>query len=180
MKIDPIMNTTQNQEPTPDAAPTLQAGAERADLSVNNLLVPVDFSEPSKKALDYATLFARKLGARITLLSVIEDAPFAGLEENPLAITSQELEAKVKASLAGLGARLVGQERLEAVLVRAGQPFEEIIKAARALKTDLIIIATHGYTGLRRVVLGSTAERVVRLAPCPVLTVRRDEDSSTE
>ena len=64
---------------------------------------------------------------------------------------------------------------LEKLLVRFGTPFAEIADAARSLKVDLIILTTHGYTGLKHVFMGSTAERVVRHAPCPVLTVREKE-----
>ena len=60
-------------------------------------------------------------------------------------------------------------------LVRVGKPYHEITSAARELNIDLIVISTHGYTGLKHVVLGSTAERVIRHAPCPVLTVRERE-----
>jgi universal stress protein A len=58
---------------------------------------------------------------------------------------------------------------------RLGTPYEEIVKVAKEMEVDLIIIATHGYTGLKHFLLGSTAERVVRLAPCPVLVVREEE-----
>ena len=64
---------------------------------------------------------------------------------------------------------------VEALLVRDGAPFDEICKAAKEIESDLIVIATHGYTGLKHVFLGSTAERVVRHAPCPVLIVRERE-----
>jgi universal stress protein A len=63
-------------------------------------------------------------------------------------------------------------------IVRAGQPFEQIATAAREVEADLIIIATRGLTGLKHTLLGSTAERVVRHAPCPVLTVRRCAEAS--
>src|SRR5438046_2829865 len=64
---------------------------------------------------------------------------------------------------------------IEKTLVRFGKPFQEICDAARGLKVDLIVISTHGYTGLKHAVLGSTAERVVRHAPCPVFVVREQE-----
>jgi nucleotide-binding universal stress UspA family protein len=70
---------------------------------------------------------------------------------------------------------LLPAKMVERVLVRYGTPFAEITDAARTLKADLIILTTHGYTGLKHVFMGSTAERVVRHAPCPVLTVREKE-----
>ena len=69
----------------------------------------------------------------------------------------------------------INPKLMERTLVRHGVPFHEITEAARTLQTDLIIIATHGYTGLKHALLGSTAERVVRHAPCPVLSVREVE-----
>ncbi|HTD65875.1 MAG TPA: universal stress protein, partial [Candidatus Limnocylindria bacterium] len=64
---------------------------------------------------------------------------------------------------------------IKSTVVRNGVPFHEIAQAAATLKIDLIVISTHGYTGLKHVLLGSTAERVVRHAPCPVLVVRKEE-----
>jgi len=103
---------------------------------------------------------------------VIEPEPYARFEINVLAVTRKTLESRLRSELSGMGNECVGKERLDAVLVRWGKPFDQIVKAAGALKSDLIIIATHGHTGLKRVLLGSTAERVIRYAPCPVLTVQ--------
>ncbi len=69
---------------------------------------------------------------------------------------------------------MVASKCLDKPVIRIGQPFHEIATGAKTLKADLIVVSTHGYTGLKHVLLGSTAERVVRHAPCPVLTVRRD------
>jgi nucleotide-binding universal stress UspA family protein len=135
------------------------------------LLVPTDFSRPAARALQYAGAFARRYGGRLTLLTVIEPDPLSRFETNLLAVSRKTLHARVAAELSDLARQHVAPEHLEAVWVRSGKPFVEIVHAAQALKADLIILATHGYTGLRRVLLGSTAERVLREAPCPVLVV---------
>ena len=88
-----------------------------------------------------------------------------------MAECKRELERVVKQ--AGVSPKLI-----EKTLVRFGRSFHEIADAARTLKVDLIVIATHGYTGLKHALLGSTTERVVRHAPCPVLVVRENEKES--
>jgi nucleotide-binding universal stress UspA family protein len=73
-----------------------------------------------------------------------------------------------------LARRHVREDVLDKILIVSGKPFERIVKAAGDLKADFIVMATHGYTGLKHMLLGSTAERVIRLAPCPVLTLRAE------
>jgi nucleotide-binding universal stress UspA family protein len=144
---------------------------------IRNILVPTDFSIPARKAIDYALALAEAHDAKLTLLNVVE--PIGATPDfvaNPLVLESREVTERTREKLS----RLVVQEcipaaRVEKVVVRHGTPFHEISQAAAALKSDLIVIATHGYTGLKHVLLGSTAERVVRHAPCPVLVVREKE-----
>lgn len=160
------------------ALPTVGIGGSATESSSAKkirILVPIDFSKPSRRALQTAVDFAVQYGARIILLTVIEPEPLSTLAGNPLALTEDEFEAKLMSDLSVLGKRYVGTKHLEAVLVRTGKPFEQIVRAAGVLKTDLIVIATHGYTGLKYLLLGSTAERVIRHAPCPVLTVSPDQ-----
>jgi nucleotide-binding universal stress UspA family protein len=145
-------------------------------LKVKDILVPIDFSKPSLKALKYAVAFAEQFGAKLSLLHVVEPIVVPDFASVPMPMDNNRLAAGAKARLehlcneGGLERRLVHKK-----LVRTGTPFREITEAARALKVDLIVIATHGYTGLAHAILGSTAERVVRHAPCPVLTVREKE-----
>ena len=143
---------------------------------LRSILVPLDFSEPAEKALRYAVAFGRQLGARITLLHVRQlpyylaepsFVPAAPPIEDPPEAVMQRLEADAH--------RLVPPEMLGRTLLRAGAPFHEICKAAAELNTDLIILSTHGYAGLKHALMGSTAECVVRHAPCPVLVVRKRE-----
>jgi universal stress protein A len=144
---------------------------------VRSILVPIDFSEPSKKALAYAVPFAEQFGAKLTLLHVTEPVATPDfIKTFPLAIENDKLVAVCKGKLDRLvEEQAIDPQLVERTLVRDGRAFNEIAEAARSLKVDLIIISTHGYTGLKHALLGSTAERVVQHAPCPVLVVRENE-----
>ena len=144
-------------------------------LRIRSILVPLDFSPASKQALGFAVAFARQFNAKLTLLHVLEPVampdfavsfPLAMENDKLMSAARDELERTVKA--ARIPRRIV-----EKILVRFGRSFHEITAAARTRKVDLIIISTHGYTGLKHALLGSTTERVVRHATCPVLVVRQ-------
>ena len=142
---------------------------------LKKILVPIDFSEVSKDALAYAASLAGHFSAEFILLHVTEKSPIdyllgRGLMNHLVVPMMKQAEADL-ARLAGRLSKAHGAQ-LSAV-VRTGKPFEEICRAARTLGADLIVLTTHGYTGLKHVVLGSTAERVVRHADCPVLVVRK-------
>ena len=145
---------------------------------LNSVLVPVDFSSFSDKAVDYARAFATQFGAGVILLHVVEPVVYPENYTTLPAVTD-DIHSSL---LQGAELRLREQRRrfedgplVVRTLARLGRPFTEIVDVAREQKVDLIILATHGYTGLKHVLLGSTAERVVRHAPCPVLTVRDPE-----
>jgi universal stress protein A len=141
-------------------------------LELKNILVPIDFSKISQEALEYAVPFAKQFGAKITLIHAVEPLPYTPNTSNVL--LDDIFPVKVmKKLLQNLARDTVDPELLNKVLVGMGTAFEVIINTARDSNIDLIIITTHGYTGLRHVFMGSTAERVVRHAPCPVLVVRR-------
>jgi nucleotide-binding universal stress UspA family protein len=137
---------------------------------VANILVPVDFSDCSKKALQYAIPFARQFGATLTLLHAVPRYPAAP----EVVLLETELVEAAEAQLTELG-RTIDRAVPSRTLVRLGTPHLEIIIVAKEFSFDLIIISTHGHAGLARVFLGSTAEKVVRHAPCPVLVVRESE-----
>jgi nucleotide-binding universal stress UspA family protein len=160
------------------AAPARRAkAAARPDPAVaklENILVPTDFSEVSRKAIKYAIPFARKFGARITLLHVIEPLPYvADLTYVPLGQGFPVDPAKKE--LDAIAKLMLPPNLLNKALIRVGPAFEVIANVARELSIDLSVIATHGHTGFTHVFMGSTAERVVRHAPCPVLVVRERE-----
>jgi len=139
------------------------------------ILCPVDFSEHSKAALAHAEDVARKFGAELTLLHVVEPIlyPVAyGLP--PVSPVDYEQVARDSAgkALAGLAAEVSARGQKAHVRVEAGAASQRICDLAKAEGYDLVVLATHGYTGLKHVLLGSTAERVVRFAPCAVLVVK--------
>ena len=146
-------------------------------LRLKKILVPVDLSEFSIKAVSYATRFAKQLGATLVLLHVVEPVRYPESVLIPPAMeeTNRARLKLARASLAKFATQQVPAGIATETVTRLGHAFSEIATAAKDLDADLIIIATHGHTGLKHLFLGSTAERVVRLAPCPVLTVRERE-----
>jgi universal stress protein A len=150
---------------------------EHRTLRLKKILVPIDFSPPSKNAFKYAVRFAEEFGGELTLLYVLEPASMTGYMAIP------EATAFVEGDIVAAGKHLrsliasVRPEKIERPhwKVRAGLPSHEIVEAAKEMDVDLIVIATHGYTGWKHFCIGSTAERVVRAAPCPVLVVREKE-----
>lgn len=145
-----------------------------AGLNLKSILAPIDFSPPSKKALEYAVAVAEQFGAQVNLLHVVEPIPTRDFANSfPLMMESDKVIAECKGRLQLLvKQQAIDPNVVDRTVVTEGRAYNEIVKSANNLKVDLIIIATHGYTGLKHAVLGSTAERVVRHAPCPVLVVR--------
>jgi nucleotide-binding universal stress UspA family protein len=139
----------------------------------HHILVPHDFSDTAQNALTYAIELAVKLGARITVLHAYE-IPTYGYADG-LALTSEIIEDIQRSSEDGLRSVVATAKRegleVNAVL-RQGPAWSEIDRVASESKVDLIVMGTHGRQGLSRALLGSVAEKVVRTAPCPVLTVR--------
>jgi universal stress protein A len=145
---------------------------------LRRILVPLDFSSTATKALQYALPFATAFNAELVLLHVTQTVSMPvefGYVPPESAIGEQQLLESTRKALNDLCAREIGTRAHYQVQVREGVPWLEVAEAARELDADLIIVATHGWTGLKHVVLGSVAERVVRHAPCPVLVVRERE-----
>ncbi len=137
------------------------------------IIVPIDFSDTSLHALDYALEMAKKLGASVTVMHAFE-LPIFGFPDGAL-VASAEIAGKITdAAIGGLRAAMDSRKSsgvpMESVL-RQGPADEEIEALAKATGADLIVIGTHGRRGLARALLGSVAEKVVRTASCPVLTV---------
>lgn len=137
---------------------------------LRRILVPVDFSHCSKKALKYAIPFAEQFDAELTLLHLVQRY----VESAEALVVPVESAEDIQKDLETLRAT-IGDAVPSRALVRMGDPAVGIIAVAKELKIDLIILSTHGRTGLERVLLGSTAEKVVRHAGCPVLIVREHE-----
>ncbi len=142
---------------------------------IKRILVPVDFSEHSQKALHYALTFATQFGAEVTLVHIVEQMVYPGDWMYPPLAVSDFATEKREQVIAKLRALDEGSGVKTHHVVRLGRAWQEVIEIAREMKSDLIILATHGYTGLKHVLLGSVAEKILRHAPCPVLSVRADE-----
>lgn len=146
--------------------------------TIRRILVPVDFSEPSQRALDYAAELARPFGAAIEVLHVAEVPAFVPSASLPEARASDlSLVTLVRESADKMLTEFVVAAAARGVVVQAsrlelGSPARVITEVAAAGDYDLIVLGTHGRTGLTRALMGSVAERVVRHAPCPVLSVR--------
>jgi nucleotide-binding universal stress UspA family protein len=144
------------------------------EFKIGKILVPLDFSPASLKALDYAVSMAKQFHAAIHLVHVYPpdeaaSAPGAG----HLLLQSAEAIERLNEELTGIHRKHVSTFRPENCHIRAGRPYEQIINLARGVDADLIALSTRGHSGLKHLLLGSTAERVVRGAPCPVLVVRK-------
>jgi universal stress protein A len=145
-------------------------------MKITRILVPIDFSGDADAAFAYASALAATVGASLHLLHVVEDPLAAG-------VWSSEIYT---AEIAGLQINLVrdAEQRLRGYAsgkageitteVRTGHVARAVLEFAKENAIDLIVMGTHGRTGLAHVVMGSVAERVVRLAPCPVLTLRAE------
>ena len=146
--------------------------------NVTRILVPTDFSEPSDAALEYAGTLAGRLGASIHLLHVFEDpylsgGAFAAEMYAPIPADLREtLLIEAKEQLQRRLAKLVGEQWHATADVYTGPTAIAIADFAKEKNIDLIIMGTHGRGAMAHLLLGSVAERVVRTAPCPVLTVR--------
>ena len=146
-------------------------------LHPKRILVPIDFSATSKKAFHYALRFAGQLGCEIILLHVIEPVMASAVAPLDVDIFSDAKEdtSAAEAELASLTASSRNHSKSFTSAVRTGHAPNEITKAAKELDVDLIMIGSHGYTSWRHLCIGSTAERVVRAAPCSVFVVREKE-----
>lgn len=149
-------------------------------IAIKNVLVATDFSAPSDTALNYARAMARSFGATLHVLHVFEplwitsaDVVGGGVA---LATMIQGLEDTARKQLEEA---VTEEDRRElhatSAMVTSESPAREIANYAHDQKVDLVVIGTHGRSGISRMLIGSVAEKVVRLAPCPVLTVHHPE-----
>jgi nucleotide-binding universal stress UspA family protein len=149
-------------------------------ITIQKILAPTDFSDHSCHALAYARTFADRWEAELHLLNVIEPAVFpteAGLTPMGMMNLDSELTEASERAMVEFCKRieLAGADLKTAI--RHGRASSAIIDYARENSIDLVVIATHGRTGLEHLIFGSTAERVVRESPCPVLTIRPPENN---
>jgi nucleotide-binding universal stress UspA family protein len=148
-------------------------------IKIANVLVATDFGPASDNALNYAREFARTFGARLHVLHVVENATmYAGPEA--VGVDFARVQADLEAGARNALNRLVTDEDRQdlnaVILIRSGSsPTFEIVDYAKHAGVDIIIVGTHGRGVMGHLLMGSVAEKVVRLAPCPVLTVRHPE-----
>jgi nucleotide-binding universal stress UspA family protein len=147
-------------------------------LPIKNILCPTDFSEPSYEALKVADELAAHFGAVIHIITVVPLVPIVeapiGVESASFNIASyqQELEGQAKKSLKSLVDQKVNKDTKVVTGVLIGNASAEVMRYATEKNVDMIVIATHGLSGWRRFISGSTTEQIVRQSACPVLTIR--------
>ncbi len=148
-------------------------------IKLDRILVPTDFSDFSKPALTYGCAIAARFDAELHLLHVVPDPAMLVPEAAAFSVESMEAQAEMlrtdsMKTLDNLPPDGWSNGKPVIREVRIGPAFMEIIDYARELDIDLIVIGTHGRSGLMHVLMGSVAERIVRKSPCPVLTVKPD------
>lgn len=148
-------------------------GRLRNSLQIHNLLVPLDFSDASFRALELALPLAKRFSSDFHVVHVFEaDESLAALATIPSIIPEIEVDHQHGRRLKELVREYGIELRRENIHYLRGRAYQEICRLAHDQKMDLIVIASRGNTGFKRLALGSTAERVVRYSPCPVLIVR--------
>ncbi len=144
-------------------------------MQVRQILVPTDFSESAHNALAHARLYAARFDAELILLHVVETLAVgyaSDLFPVPMAEVFQEMAGQAESELARLAGELRAAGLRVRELVTQGKPSAEIVRVAQEQHADLIVVGTHGKGVLDHALFGSTTERVVRKAPCPVLSCR--------
>jgi nucleotide-binding universal stress UspA family protein len=154
-------------------------------MDIRTILLPTDFSDCGNYALAYAASLARKFSASIICVHVIEPivptVGYSGMTEPlPIADISEQLEDSAERELPKLAECEECSGLTVEELIVHGEAASEIVRVAQERNVDLIVIASHGRTGLGRILFGSTAEAVVRHASCPVLVVKQTQEEQTE
>ena len=149
-------------------------------IKIRKVLFPTDFSELGQIAMRYARELAEQFGAQLYCLHVVDDAQQCwaalGPEAAPVAAPIEDIQSAAETQMQAFSdEHLVGLNYVPVCQVRVGRPFHEINTYAAEIAADVIVMATHGRTGVMHALLGSTTEKVIRTAPCPVLTVRSGE-----
>ena len=155
-------------------SPKVSVGRADSTLTLSRILVPIDFSTYSTNALQYAVPLARKFQAELVLVYVVEPTVYpADLSFGQVGFPSVEEELRKRGSvqLAKLIQRNIPRAVKTRKVVRTGNPYLEILEATRAERAHLVVIATHGHRGVGHLLFGSTAEKVIKKAKCPVVVM---------
>ncbi len=170
-KLSSVENPGSNERP--------EVATEGNDLAYERILVPIDFSEHSKSTVSYATRFAASHNSTIYLLHVFQIpdyvvTPYARRKQNCVEVQSQidSAEQEARETLEMFAQELATKGIKVQPHLRVGYAFDEIVLMAKHFDVDLIVIGSHGRGGIKRLLVGSTAERVVEHAPCPVLVIK--------
>lgn len=143
--------------------------------NIKKVLVPIDFSDYSKNSLRYSINFIRCFKAELILIYVVEPVIYPpDFSMGQIAVPAVDVEVDKRASeeLKKLAKTEVPPDMKVRTIIKTGKPFVEIVETAAEEDIDLIIIASHGRSGMEHILFGSTADKVIRKAPCPVLTLR--------
>jgi len=148
-------------------------------LAIKNILVPTDFGSAADAALLYGRELASRFGATLHLIHVVDSFPIASFPET-YGVLTEKLQADLEeAAREAIAARLLDSDgsgpRTARAVITSASPVMSIVDYAKTYGIDLIVMGTHGRGALAQFMMGSVAERVVRVAPCPVLTVRHPE-----
>ena len=147
--------------------------SRRARVKPRRILVPVDFSDSSARALRHAAKRVAESGGSLIIVHVVPaDYGWLGIGRDESRDVDRSLQRQAADHLRAFADENIGDKVAADLEIRIGQPAEEIISAARDSKCDSIVLSTRGLTGLDRYLIGSVADRVARLAPCPVVLVR--------
>jgi nucleotide-binding universal stress UspA family protein len=144
-------------------------------MHVNNILVPIDFSNYSEKALAYASEIAQSYNAQLQVLHIIEETmhpAFSVTGKSSIFDLVPDIKDDSRKRAEKILSNFVSDRVKSKIFIQGGRAANDIIKFAKENSTDLIVIATHGLTGLEHMLLGSVTEKVVRMAHCPVFTVK--------
>lgn len=147
-------------------------------VNLKKILVPHDFSDYSLHALKYAVTLAEHFKSELLVLHVVEPIVYpADFSFGQVSIPAMEEEIRKHSEeqLSELVTNEIPKDAKVTTIIKVGKPFAEIIDVAKRENIDLIVISSHGRTGMDHVLFGSTADKVVRKAPCPVLTIRPHE-----
>ena len=165
--------------PRGKASEPRSTAAKEPTLGLRSILVPIDFSVHSKNALKYAIPLAEQFGASLHLVFVVEPTVYPadlGFGQVVLPGIEEELREKGAEELQALIEREIGTRVQATCVVRTGSPHQEILSEADEKDVDMIVVATHGHSGVEHMLFGSTADRIVRHAKCPVLTIRPEQE----
>jgi nucleotide-binding universal stress UspA family protein len=176
-KLSPKRKTV-NRKRTVSSAAKKSVRHDKSLIGLQSILVPIDFSDNSKKALRYAIPFAQQFKASLTLMYVVEPTIYPsdfGFGQVGFPNVEKELQEKATEEMRQLIATLIPSTVQSYSVVDSGIPFVEITSYAQKKNVDLIIVATHGTTGVEHILFGSTAEKIIRKSPCPVLVIRAEE-----